>query len=535
MKKTVSRIISVIGLGLFGIVLSSCNLLGSLLSQIDDPSAEQATNAVTRTSEGDGWYTENTVLPAPLAKIGESEYTAYLPASGTVKILVLPIEFSDSPFTSSILSDLKIALDGTPDQTGYWESVSSFYEKSSYGKVKLEYEIADVYKTGRTQQEVYEANVKEKGDSYISDNGAFSVRDAYNAYRNKKNADYIKNNFDTDKNGWIDGVVAVYSGNNYQKGKLSYDKDNYYWAYAYWTVGAETGGALTWTAPNVDDPTPNLYFWLSYDFIYEAVSSPKADAHTLIHETGHMFGLDDYYPDAGGKFNAAGCWSMMDQNILDHDIFSKMLLGWSNPVIANGNGEVSINPSASSGDCILFPSSNWNGTAYDEYILLEYYTPTNLNYLDSHTRYPNRKLGYTIPGIKIYHVDARLVSRNKYGVGFNYKYVEDPKAIPLSSLSSTSTTGYKIAATNCKKDGARADTSFSLLHLMEATGINTFKVGGEGGNDTLFKKGQSFSMKEFGTRFFPKGTTLNKGDTFDYTITVKDIQEGKATISFKKS
>lgn len=536
MKRLQSKIPSAFLLGLVTVALCSCSMLGSLLDSINNPAGQDATNGVSRTGEGEGWYSETTPLPVPLSKIGESSFTAYLPSKGTTKLLVLPIEFSDAPFSQTTLSDLQIALGGTANQTDYWESVASFYEKSSYGKVHLEFEMADVYKVGKTQKQVYDENVKQSGSGYSSDNGAFLIRAAQEAYKAKKGAEYIKNNFDVDKNGWIDGIVAVYSGKDNVKGNLSYDKANYYWAYTYWCVGAETSSTLTWTAPSIADPTPNLYFWLSYDFIYEAVKSPRVDAHTLIHETGHMFGLDDYYPDqnSGSKFNAAGCWSMMDQNILDHDLFSKLVLGWVDPIIVTGTGEVTINPAPSSGDCIIIPGSKWNETVYDEYILVEFYTPTNLNYLDSHYQYPNRLLGYFNPGVKIYHVDARLVSRNKYSAGMNYSYVDDPKTIPAST-GWDSRTGYRIAATNCHKDANVADTSFSLLHLMEATGINTFANDGHGGVDTLFYKGGEFSMSRFGQKFFPKKTTLNSGATFDYTVKVTDVTASSATISFTKN
>ena len=535
MKNLHSRIPSIFLLGLTTVALSSCSLLGSLLDSINNPAGQEATNGVSRTGEGEGWYSETTPLPLPLSKVGESSFTAYLPSKGTTKLLVLPIEFSDSPFSQTTLSDLQVALGGEANQTAYWESVASFYEKSSYGKVHLEFEMADVYKSGMTQREVYNANVKPSGSGYSSDNGSSLVRAAQDAYKAKMGADYIKNNFDVDKNGWIDGIIAVYSGQDCVKGNLDYDKCNYFWAYTYWCVGAEKGNTLTWTAPSVADPTPNLYFWLSYDFIYEAVKSPRVDAHTLIHETGHMFGLDDYYPEhgSGNKFNAAGCWSMMDQNILDHDIFSKLILGWVDPIIVTGSGSVTINPAPSSGDCILFPGSRWNETVYDEYILAEFYTPTNLNYLDSHYQYPNRMVGYFLPGVKIYHVDARLVSRNKYSAGMNYQYVEDPKTIPAST-SWDSKTAYRVGATNCHKDPNVANESFSLLHLMEAIGFNTFKNDGYGDNNTLFHTGGEFSMAKFGDGFFPKKTTLNSGATFDYTIKIGEITANSATISFTK-
>lgn len=519
---------------LAGLLLSSCSLLGDLLSSLNQ--AQNATNGVTsRASEGDGWSNDNTRLPNSLASIGESSYTAYLPAQGHVNLLVLPIEFTDFPFSQQTLSDLSIALGGTAEQTGYWESVASFYEKSSFGKVHLHFEIADKFACGMTQEAAYNAYNSTGGKT---DNGVTLIRNAYNQYKAKKDATdptYIRTYFDADTNGWIDGIIAVYSGHSFKKGNLTYDANtNYYWAYTYWAVASETGSTLTWTNPDLNSPTPNLYFWLSYDFMYDAVSqgSGKVDAHTLIHETGHMFGLDDYYPDENSKFHAAGCWAMMDQNILDHDVFSKMILGWANPIIANASGSVEINPSSSSGDCIVFPTGNWNGTLFDEYILVELYTPTDLNYQDSHVLYPNRQLGYTIPGIKIYHVDARLVRYDKQSYALRYEYVSDYSS--LGQLSYNSPYGYSVGASNCRKS-QKANRNFSLLHLMEATGINTFANGGYGTNATLFQAGQSFSLSAFGQNFFPNKTAMNNNSSFPYVITVNSVSSSKASISFIKA
>ena len=225
--------------------------------------------------------TEN-VLPFSLRDMSLSLQCDVLPATGDLNLLVLPIEFTDSPFTKQTLTDLEIALNGTPEETGYWESVSSFYEKSSFGKSRLHYEIAPIYKTGQTQKALWSSHVSKTYNGYTSDNAAGVIGDAYNDYIAKQgNNSTMK--FDSDQNGWIDGVVAIYSGHNCTNMRETYDMDAmFYWAYTYWTVGAYEE---SWTQPNRACPTPNLYIWMSYDFFYEATSSPKVDAHTLIHET----------------------------------------------------------------------------------------------------------------------------------------------------------------------------------------------------------------------------------------------------------
>ena len=65
----------------------------------------------------------------------------------------------------------------------------------------------------------------------------------------------------------------------------------YYWNRAPWNENKENGR-----------PVFNTYAWASYEFIREDsnYNETRPAAHTYIHETGHMFGLDDYY-DYDGK------------------------------------------------------------------------------------------------------------------------------------------------------------------------------------------------------------------------------------------
>ncbi|MDY6094138.1 MAG: hypothetical protein SPI58_03755 [Candidatus Enteromonas sp.] len=481
---------------------------------------------------------EESVLPISLRQIGLTTQSDYLPSKGEVNLLVLPIEFTDAPFSAQTLKDINVALNGKSSETGYWESVSSFYEKSSFGQLHLTYTIADVYETGKTQQQVYNDSIA----VLPSDNAASVIGDAYMAYI-AKNGQISTRQYDSDHNGWIDGVVAIYSGKHTQKGNPSaaYDTQGYYWAYTYWTRGVidpSTGDCPVWTNPNVNCPTPNLYVWLSYDFFYDAVKSPRVDAHTLIHETGHMFGLDDYYSQDGTAY--AGCADMMDCNVVDHDVFSKMILGWITPHVVRKEEEVTFLPSQSNGDCLLIPGEEWNGTLYDEYILVELYTPTGLNQLDSEILYTNGIRGYTMPGIKVYHIDARLVEQT-YSVRTGkstYQYVRNPKT-DIKSNSSSEAYGYYIAASNCYKRSWSAkgySDKYSLLHMIQAPGVNTFAKGTPGTNVDLFTRG-SFDIQSYKAFFVNRDSVtrkavLNSGNDVPWKMSIRSVSEKSATVAF---
>ena len=475
------------------------------------------------------------VMPFSLKNVGETVATAYCPSTGNVNILVIPVEFSDYSFSlkPNFLSLLNNALNGNgSSDTGYWESAASFFRKSSYGKLNLTYTIAPIYRTGITAQ----AAINSWGGQL--DNAGYFLKTSIANYKLTNST----KQFDSDGDGLIDNVIMVYSCPHFQSGCGYRDDSNntFMWAYTYWAPYTYSGRQDTsWVTENYNSPNPNTYIWLSYDFFYKSddFTKTKADPHTIIHESGHSFGLDDYYPSGSSTFYPMGGITMMDLNILDLDAYSKMVLGWYSPKIVQESKVVSISALAETGDAILIPTSSWNGTALDEYILLEYYKPRELNYLDSHTAYPNRRLGPNINGIKIYHVDSRLIKCRYGGSTFNYSYVTGP----LNSLDSSYY--YEICASNCNKKENTSDSTypatyssnFSLVHLIEAGGTNTFVYGANGGNGSLFTQGASFSMNSF-SNFFPNGSgkLMNNGDSFDYRIVINSISSDQAQIQIIK-
>ena len=95
--------------------------------------------------------------------------------------------------------------------------------------------------------------------------------------------------------------------------------------------------------------------------------------------------------------------NMMDLNIGDQDSFSKMALGWVTPYVVTDSCTVTIKPNESSGDCIVL-ADHWNGTAFDEYLVLDLQTPTGVNESDASASYNTRPMYYSYPGIRMLHV-----------------------------------------------------------------------------------------------------------------------------------
>lgn len=476
-----------------------------------------ATSAVTVTSLAmNEYYTPSTLdSNFNLQDVQKASDLNSIPSTGAdVDILVIPIEFSDYPFAGQTLTNINTLFNGTPAQTNYWESVKSFYQTSSFNNLNMNFTVAPKYATGYTASQA--ANLNTTSTQYFSTN---ILRESVADYK-ADNGNSATQDFDSDLDGFIDAVWMIYSCPNYSNSNTIRNISTDYWAYVFWDYNQTS---------STTSPNPNAYAWASYDFMYEGGGATKVDGHTYIHETGHLLGLDDYYNyDDNSSYKPMGGVDMMDYNVIDHNVWSKMLLGWQKPYVVTGNAEITISPSQTSGQSILI-ADNWNGTSYDEFLMLELYTPTGLNALDSTTAYNGSyPLGYTEAGIRLMHVDSRL-GKYTYSTtsGWYFNGYYEP-----TSLYLTGNNYYGFAHSNTPSYSA--DPEYRLIHMIQAGGTNTFDTGNTGTNADLFKTGNTFSMATYGTQFFKNGTKLNNGNSLNYRIEFTNVSASSATIRIYK-
>lgn len=337
----------------------------------------------------------------------------YLPSTGNSKILVVPVSFVDQNFSKDdqviIRNALYKAFFGEEDETS-WESVRSYYYKSSYHQLYLGGAVAPLVRLNHTFG--YYSGIE---GSYNS-----IVEQVYARLFTGQDPVYKVSQFDSDNDGFIDGIYLVNtagidnSGNN------------------------ELGWAFTtWHTENQGKDAPiGTYSWSSVYFMTRnrnQGSFTKPDAHTYIHETGHMLGLNDYYDSDNNNMYFAGGPTMQDENICDHEPYSKYLLGWTSPYVVTDKNkeetiELTLRPSVTSGDCLIL-TSDFNGTALDEYLMIDYYTPTGLNKNDSFTTYENVR-GVDESGIRIFHIDNNIYesAMMENGISFDPNPVKEVKA-----------------------------------------------------------------------------------------------------------
>ena len=435
-----------------------------------------------------------------------------LKASGDVSILVIPVAFSDCKLKdeelNNTLDKIKKGFFGSSEDT-YWESLSSFYEKSSYGKLHIKGEVSEVYR--------YEKTVAQTAKMLDYTEPTYDIlSSALKDYENKGGS---LSKFDLNNDNYIDGIWLIYLEHNYTNYQTrpsirpsnNENIENLLWAYTYWYL---------------DDINtkvkPFTYAWASYDFFDEA-KKEKADAHTIIHETGHMLGLDDYYnydfstSPKGDQTKPAGSLDMMDSNILDHNAYSKFLLGWVNPRIIDRSGTYELASFQKEGECFIIPSSTFHNSPCDEYLILEYYTPDGLNYQDSKEQYASiYPLGFSEAGFKIYHVDSRLGLFKASNSDF-VKYYEGEDNYEQR---------YFLQVAHSNTPSYSVDKNNRLLSLLSPLGesrkyfIGSASVAAE--NKDLFQKGDELNSYNF------NGSGKKE---FSLKITSSDEQKGTFQIS----
>ena len=127
---------------------------------------------------------------------------------------------------------------------------------------------------------------------------------------------------------------------------------------------------------------------------------------TIIHETGHMLGLADYYGYDKPKQYKLKTFDTMHTNSGDNNGFSKMLLGWlpkDRVHIIRQNTRQTLKPYGSkNGDiALIIPDSEYRRYGiYSEFIMAEYYQQVGNDRVPSDYK--------ANPGIRLFHVYARL-------------------------------------------------------------------------------------------------------------------------------
>ena len=320
-------------------------------------------------------------------KTASDLYNGFMPSTGDVHTLVLLVEFpGDKHDTKHSVEHMKKVFFGDGKE---FESVASFYNKSSYGNLNITGDVLGWYELplkARTYESRY--------GSYASDVILKEVIEYYveNDLINLK--DYDSNN-----DGFVDAVSVIYSK------KYNENSDNWWAFQTTYEHNLESDEYLEYDGMKVSN-----YLFASAHFL----ENTNKETLTFIHETGHLMGLDDYYDYdiLNNTQMGLGGADMMDENVGDHCSISKIILGWVDPIIVDvsKSSTYTINSFTKTGNVLLIPKSTYDGI-FDEYYLVELYDPTGLNSTSNYL---------TQVGVRILHVDASLGHEGMDGMYFTY-------------------------------------------------------------------------------------------------------------------
>ena len=455
------------------------------------------------------------------------------PSVGEAKLLVIPVWFTDSSNyvntskKDTVKGDIQKAYFGSESETG-WHSVKSYYEAESFGKLSLSGFVTDWYNAG-------------KASTYYSSSSATCslVKSAVSWYKSQYSVTNMRD-FDKDEDGWVDGVMLIYAAPDYATRNQidNIDVTTNLWAYCYWL---QEGQAV------IGNPNTNVFFWASYDFMYSSGSFANnktghqygagdtshclIDAHTYIHEMGHVFGLEDYY-DYNRSYNdnrsPAASFSMQDWNVGAHDPYSRFALGWVTPYMPSSTATFTVRSMEDYGECVLLPYyTKPDASPFDEYILLELFTPSGLNQHDCSYNYSGLPTGPGTAGVRIWHVDARLITSNGY---------ETTNAKANGGVTHGATnTSYSSSDEDGRSKEYLGSYDYDLLHLIRnyntSTNDSTFL-----NSNMLFKTNDTFSISDskFASQF-PNNGKLDSEKSFKWTVTFNSVSSTSMNITVTKA
>ncbi len=421
-----------------------------------------------------------------------------LPKEGRVHMLVIPVWFTNSNTffkenqKDEILGDLEYVYCSTRTKENCY-SVKQFYEQESNGKLTLDITISEFYESG-TSSKVYGDTVEEdvKRTHSLADT---AIQWYFNNHAEESISDY-----DGNGDGLVDAVSLCYAANYYgtigdSNGTTAFQFKNTQGSTHKYNNGSFSpiGGIYGFnktssqTGLNVQDLST---FYPSYYF--------NSGGKTIIHETGHMFGIEDLYEDnhAEVKYYPAGRFSMQSSNFGGHDPYQMNLVGWSQPQIFSATDynvgdtiTIKLDDFATSGNNILL-TNEWNAynSLFDEYMLLELLAPTGLNYFEATNA---ATVKFSDAGIRLWHVNSVLENLSDGGK-------------KTSEISNSNWVNLKYSNNN---QSSEYDLAHWIRNNVEEPYDTVSTVRGSYG---LFKTGDRFDMDSYQSQFVHAGKLDNQ-------------------------
>ena len=424
---------------------------------------------------------------------GQSKSLLGFPPTGTRRLLVLLIDFTDRAFTIAVgnITNLmnQVNYNGTGSFRDYWLA-------NSYNTLTVNSTLGGWYHASNNMA-YYGAN---SGGHDV--NPRLLVREAIDA---AENAGIDFSLFDNDSDGNVDGVLVVHSGYGEEAGGGA----NTIWSH-HWTLDTYQ---RTYDGVTIDDYAivPELRDNFGNNIINIGV---------ICHEFGHSLGLPDLY-DTDFNSEGIGSWGLMGSGNWNNNgaspsilcAWSKVFLGYSNPQILASATNISVLNSAQNN--ILY---RINTPHTNEYFLLE----------------NRQRVGFDIglpgTGLAIWHINtskttSQHISDNDVNIDENLKGVDLEEADGLANLDNQINRGDNgdlypgVSCNHIFNDNSNpnsktyspiVNTNKPVTDIIETDGILTFSFMGRN-PITLTGPGLICTSPNstFVINYVPSGTTIN--------------------------
>ncbi len=477
-------------------------------------SAAAETPETTPLSFSDWLEAVDDTAPLAVPKItGNQLRPSYCPNEGQAAVLVIYYGCSDGPeLDRAALEDLCC---GEYDRKDELRSAASYFYFNSCGKVELDFSFCYL-DSGMSSAQLYQslerAAERYAVDAYYEDLFRLALRES----------GLDPKDLDKDGDGYVDCVVFL-SGED--PGKTVGDGLEYY------VFGGGSMGTM------VKDPDPDRPVMIQFIHMSASVLSrplcAKVQAtggRTLIHELGHAFGLMDYYDTMGDEegniIDTLGMFDMQSSDLGDWNPYSRFLLGWVEPwLIEEGTGQLTLKLDPD--HPLLIPGSKgWNGTPFDEYILIDVLAPRGANGFDWQQLADARQVAQNNPklqgGVRVYHVDSRLFRAylGSWEISYDPAFTLEEILVALEAPE----TRLDYAFTNSNRHGP----DYHLIDWIPADGSAKFRVSTPldwsvvtpACVKDLFGPGEEFSMERCGDAFL-HAPLLNNGGSLNYSVRVE--------------
>lgn len=361
------------------------------------------------------------------------------------KALAFRVGFSDLPLSDdasddSITADeVRAYFEGVSYAEKPYESISGFYERSSFGKLDIGLgEIIDVELTGTRE-------------SYYGNSGSEAEYRLINEIISRPEIAQRLSEYDSDGDGAAELVYFFCNGSSEDKGSI-------------WWPHCHTENNDTFTAEG----------YALKDYVFTC----KEPVNVLIHETGHLLGLPDYYSYEDYYTYDFSVPDIMNDNYADHNGFSKWLAGWiddNDIVFVNKENtgkdgvEVTLAPidSNNDGSKLIAVISPERTEQYGEFFLVEYISGSgNMSMYDNKRDYPK---GFRVIHVYYDEINERLYANaltKDHSIGADFGVFGDGDEI----------TPYTVPSSAFIKDGVPSEFTGISITDFNTSGAPKFRV-----------------------------------------------------------